>query len=113
MTRYDPTLLPFWEVNRGSGPVSAWTMARAQAEERSIVREARLADPRQVEGKPSARPHSPGRRLNYRERRDHGFCTDCGWPAEDGRARCDECRADYNPRHARVVAEGRARAKGK
>jgi hypothetical protein len=111
MTRYDPTLLPFWEVNRGGGPVSAWTQARSMAEERSIAREARLADPRQVNDQPGPRPHSPGRNLNYRQRREQGFCTDCGWQAQNGMARCEECRADYNPRHARRVAESRAKAR--
>lgn len=104
MAVYDPDAPPFYETERGGGPVTEWMKARNRALDKAQDKKLVLLDPRSLNE--SVTPHanrkpsySPG--MTYQERRRLGLCTSCGHPA-NGYARCEACRTRYNARPSRA-----------
>lgn len=124
MTAFDPNEPPFWEKERGGGPVSEWKAGFDKALDAQQEKKLRLLDPRGVRAEEERMARgvciqceapSPGNErcekcravrknrqpaLTYAQRRKLGLCQTCESPSPDF-ARCAKCRHEYNNRPSR------------
>lgn len=92
MVAFDPNALPFYEVERGGGPVSEWKAGFDKALDAQQDHRLALLDPTEM----TRRARSVAS--------EDGGCTICGEPAE-GRAHCGKCDETYEKqrRQSRAV----------
>jgi hypothetical protein len=126
MVLFDPNALPFYEVERGGGPVSEWKAGFDKALDAEQDAKLRRLDPRGVQWCQTCEDAPPGaercedcrkkyqiqesakpvkRKVsgrNYQERRALGLCQTCEAPSPDF-ARCEKCREIYNNRPSREM----------
>jgi hypothetical protein len=106
MAAFDPNAPPFYEQQRGGGPITHTMEFQAEMARREEERLARLRDPRLVPVEEfrdvldMRRKRISGR--SYKQRRALGLCTVCEAPTRY--ARCDTCRKAYNLRPSRRKA---------
>lgn len=127
MVAFDPNEMPFWEQERGGGPVSEWKAGFDKALDAQQDHKLRLLDPRGVRAAEekrargicitcddeapkendrcekcrAVRKNRPPAR-SYQERRALGLCQTCEAPSPKF-ARCDDCRESYNLRPSREM----------
>jgi hypothetical protein len=82
-----PERIPFWEQQRGDGPVTKWVKSRDYLDEKQKQRLAKLVDPRSMAEQAST---------SHLSRRALGLCVACGVPSKGGKVRCQACAVEYN-----------------
>jgi ribosomal protein L40E len=83
-----PSPLPFWEQQRGHGPLTAWQKSREALAEQAAKRAERIRDPL-THVKDNFSACQSGRDgLTRVQRRQRGLCFRCGARAVDGLRQC-------------------------